>query len=171
MVVGPDLPYTPTAAARSARIAREADDAAGQLRAEFFDQVLDELRTEPRAWRLAARGRTSIGTPIVRPIPEGQIWATFLASEGRLRIDLYLDHPDSDIDRRIFDDMYANREQIEVAAGQPLSWEREVRQGRGSRVAAYTDATVGDLDNRSHNVAWCARQIDVITDGARRATP
>ncbi len=164
LVVGPNHAFVPS---RSSRAVREEDDAASQQRAGFFDELLDHLRSEPRDWRLAGRGRTGRGSPIVRPIAEGQIWCTFLPSQGQIRVDLYLDHKDSAVDRRIFDELYARRGDIETQAGQPLVWEREVRQGKGSRVAATVDGTVGDAERRAENIAWCARQVVVLTEATR----
>jgi len=167
MVVGPSQRFTPNLASKSSRL---ADDATATMRVEFFNDLLERLRLEPRQWRLAARGRTSAGSPIVRPIRAGQIWCTFLASQGRVRVDLYLDDPDGLADRRIFDQLYAHCGEIEAAAGQPLVWERDVTQGRGCRIAAITDGTVGDPDRREENIAWCARQVVALADAALRWT-
>jgi hypothetical protein len=165
IVVGPSHHFTPS---RSMKASRQADDAMNDDRTEFFNKVLDRLRLETHDWQPVAHARAGRGSPIVRPIPEGLIWCTFLPSQGRIRIDLYFDHQDSLVDRRIFDRMYAQRVEIETASGGPLAWEREVIHGPGCRVAALTDGTALDLNRREEHIAWCAHQVAVIADAAIR---
>jgi hypothetical protein len=91
----------------------------------------------------------------------------FLPTQGR-RVDLYLDYADGLVDRRIFDKLYAHRREIEAAAAEPLTWERDVRQGRGCRIAAITDPTVADPDRREENIAWCTRQVLALAKASQR---
>lgn len=42
----------------------------------------------------------------------------------------------------------------------------ENQQGRGSRVAATVDGTVGDAERRTENIAWCTCQVVVLSDAA-----
>ena len=68
--------------------------------------------------------------------------------------------------RRTFDQLHAHRDAVDNAAGEPLTWEREVRQGRGARIAATKDGTVGDLAGREANLEWCTRQVVTLAEAA-----
>jgi hypothetical protein len=170
LAVAPDLAFrasvsfTPKATSFSPLPSSGSGD---EFRAVFFTDLVAQLRQRHAEWPLAKRSTTARGDKIVRPIEEGQIWCTFLAASNQVRIDMYFDTKNVDVSRRIFDQMYAHRADVEVAAGQPLDWQRTVTQGRGCRVAAYASGTVEDVDRREEMLSWCVHQVEVIAEACQ----
>lgn len=62
---------------------------------------------------------------------------------GRFRSELYLDGGEREANKRVFDSLIAQREQIEQTLGAPLTWERLDDQ-RASRIARYRPGKVTD---------------------------
>jgi hypothetical protein len=103
--------------------------------------------------RLAAQK----GFPPRNVSPQGMNWlqlaslntsqpeaATIIASfsrQKRLRIELYLDTGDKDETKRLFEQLFARKVEIERIVGEPLEWER-LDNRRASRVAIYTKAQI-----------------------------
>lgn len=73
--------------------------------------------------------------------------ALAFAHRQRLRLEFYIDIGDGEENNRVFDDLARHRVQIEGGVGQPLGWER-LEKRRASRIALYTDGTLGDEPER-----------------------
>ncbi|WP_437611484.1 DUF4268 domain-containing protein [Sorangium sp. So ce834] len=65
------------------------------------------------------------------------------ARSKQLRVELYIDCGEQDRNKRIFDALYRQREEIDAAAGESLSWER-IDGKRASRIAAYRPGAITD---------------------------
>lgn len=104
---------------------------------EFFAGLMSELRDttglrvrevrpDGRSWHHVAR------LPDEKPYPVFLIFA--FTRQRRFRVELYIDTGDGDRNKRIFDHLHKNRDEIEAALGERVSWER-LDDKRASRVA------------------------------------
>jgi hypothetical protein len=77
------------------------------------------------------------------------------ASGQRLRIELYVDDPDPDLQRAAWGNFVAARTEIEARFGEPLTWE-ELPKRRASRIACYYpgNAPIDDEDRWADYVRW-----------------
>lgn len=105
----------------------------GQAYLAFWPRVLDRLRDEHK---LTSRRSSTTKS--------GMSFASGIQGVGRhvgfstqsARIEVYLYKGDKDTNKRLFDSLYAQRERIESAFGEELSWER-LDNAKGSRIALY----------------------------------
>jgi CBS domain-containing protein len=115
---------------------------------EFFGALINELRRatdlpvrqshpDGRSWHHVAR------LPDEKPHPSFLAFA--FARDKRLRVELYIDTGDAEKNKTIFDSLHRNKDEIEAALGEELSWER-LDELRASRVALYTSASIADED-------------------------
>ena len=105
----------------------------------MIDDLLDEGFITSR--RTANRGNWQDFSSGFSSIP---FRATF--SSGRKpRVELYLDR-DKEFNERTFDALSQDKVQIESEVDLELSWER-LDNGKASRIAAYTDGSIGDSEN------------------------
>lgn len=74
------------------------------------------------------------------------LFATFTRNR-ELRVELYLDCGDKEVNKRWFDALYARKGQIEALIGEPLQWERRDEK-LPCRIALYTKAQI-ELDSQS----------------------
>jgi hypothetical protein len=79
-------------------------------------------RVSPQNWLPFSAGRTGFG----------YVWS--MASGRRFRVELYIDTGPTS--KGFFDQLYAQRDEIEAQLGQPVSWER-LDKRRASRLAIY----------------------------------
>jgi hypothetical protein len=107
--------------------------------------------------KLNSRLATETDFPLRNVSPQGQNWlllasldrsrpelATITASftrRKRLRIELYLDGGDKDENKQRFEQLLAQKSEIEEVVGEPLEWER-MDNRRACRVAVYTKAHI-----------------------------
>ncbi len=97
-----------------------------RLRYRFFEGLLERARSE---------------TPLhanISPGTAGWVGAgagiaglsfNYVVRQRDARVELYIDTPDGDENRRIFDELSRNREEIERCFGDPLEWDtKEVRR-------------------------------------------
>lgn len=129
----------------------------GEAYRVFFQALIDELREEhqftgarkaqPQSWYGFASGYS---------IAE---YSASFARGGRARVDLYIDDGDVDENKELFDDLFAQRQEIETAYGARLEWER-LDDKQASRVAVYTDGSIEDDPQRLDAVAeWMIAQL------------
>jgi len=119
-------------------------------------------------------GKSASGWPdaIKGLSPDGQSWYTFaglpvrgrevawltasFARDRRLRIEVYIDTGDQAWNKRAFDLLHAQAEQIEAQLGEGLSWER-LDAARASRIACYQDGSIMDAAGHAELQAWRSR--------------
>ncbi len=109
----------------------------------FFRSLLERLREEhrftnaragqPQSWYYFSTG--------VRGINYG---ASF-AQGGRARAEMYIDTPDLDENKRLYDTLLAQKDGVEQTYGEQLSWER-LDNRRASRVAVYRSGSIDDAE-------------------------
>lgn len=128
---------------RKQSIARTASQSSslGEAYRAFFQPLFDELRdqhhftnaraAQPQNWYSFAAG------------VKGFSYGANFPSGDQARVELYIDRLDADLNKRAFDDLYAQRDAIESAFGEPLSWER-LDSKRASRVAVYRPGSIED---------------------------
>ncbi len=63
----------------------------------------------------------------------------------RFRVEIYIDTIDQEENKRVFDALYSQRDDIEREVGAELAWER-LNTKRASRIALYTDGSITDSD-------------------------
>ena len=127
----------------------------------FFGGLLEKVRQDGR-------------TPIKGLSPDGQSWYTYVgipvagrevawlnasfARDRRLRIELYIDTGDQAWNKRAFDLLHSQAEQIEAQLGEGLSWER-LDGARASRIACYHDGSIMDAAGHAELQAWAVEAL------------
>ncbi|MEW6193441.1 MAG: DUF4268 domain-containing protein [Bacillota bacterium] len=110
---------------------------------KFFSELLGKVKKEipgltsakkglPQNWLSVGAGRTGFN------------YAVSFVQDGRMRVELYIDRG-FEHNRRAFELLRAQQDEIEKEMGQPLSWE-ELPKAR--RVAVYTEGSIEDPPER-----------------------
>ena len=73
----------------------------------------------------------------------GIAYAFAFAGGGRAQTETYIDRDDATWNKWLFDELHAQREQIEAEFGEPLSWER-LDARRASRIAVKRPGRIDD---------------------------
>jgi hypothetical protein len=125
-------------------------------RQAFYRQALEILaervpgfrvpKTQPQNWQAFKSG------------PFGNYGFVF-TGDGRLRVEVYLDAADpTDLAKRLFDELHADRERINNVVGTSVEWER-LDDKRASRLCVYRPApTLEDPDDVDAAAHWAAEQ-------------
>jgi hypothetical protein len=113
----------------------------GEAYRTFFQPLIDDLRTkhhftnariaQPQSWYAFASG------------VNGCAYSACFALGHRARVELYLDRPNADVNKHVFDELYTQRDAIEAAFSESLSWER-LDDRKASRVAVYRAGSIED---------------------------
>ncbi len=80
-------------------------------------------------------------------------------SKGRFRVEIYLDAPSQQVNKQLFDELFAERESIQAQFSEDLTWER-LDHARASRIAFFRPAP--DLDDPTQVEAcavWAAERL------------
>jgi hypothetical protein len=115
---------------------------------EFFNRLnerLEEVHGFPTS-RITPKGanwQVLAFLPWTERTQAAGLFATFTRNQ-ELRVELYLDCGDKELNKQWFDTLHTRKSQIEVLAGEPLQWERR-DANRACRVALYTKAQI-ELD-------------------------
>jgi len=133
---------------------RAADELSPRAEAyrEFFQKLIDTLRekhnfTKARAAQLNNWYNFASG---ISRISYGLSFST----GGRVRTEVYIDRGDQAINKLIFDQLMAQRSQIDAEYGDLLSWER-LDDRRACRVACYREASIDDpLLDQAELLEW-----------------
>jgi CBS domain-containing protein len=123
--------------------------------------------------RLKMQLAAESGFPLRDISPQGQSWhvlasldqsqpdaATITASfarRQRLRMELYIDSGNKEVNKLRFDFLATRKEEIERVFGEPLEWER-LDDRRACRVAVYTKAQILSDSNSAMLVEWATRR-------------
>ena len=74
-----------------------------------------------------------------------------MACRGRVRAEAYIDFGEADANKALFDRLRRNRDALEQAFGEPLSWEW-LDERRASRIAVYCP---GSIDASPEELTLC----------------
>lgn len=106
----------------------------------FFQELIDELRNAHR-FTNAKVGQPQNWYSFSSGISECRYGASF-TSDDRLRVELYIDTGDGDLNKAIFDTLLTRRAEFERGFGEPLEWER-LDNRRASRITvARPDSSI-----------------------------
>jgi CBS domain-containing protein len=112
---------------------------------DFFSALITDLKK-------------SATFPVYEPTPGGQCWHTasfvlggqkalplvFSFARGqRFRVEIYIDTGDQDTNKRFFDKLFQQKNEIEASVNNVLSWER-LETRRASRIALYRPGAITD---------------------------
>jgi hypothetical protein len=124
----------------------------GEAYRAYFQSLIDELRTnhkftnakvgQPQNWYSFSSG--------VR----GVIFSNSFAQGGKVRVELYIDLQDKDLNKKVFDRMQQQQAAIEEKYGAALTWER-LDDRRACRIAVYRDGSIDDpAETQSQVKQW-----------------
>ena len=86
-------------------------------------------------------------------LPPGcEITASFAAG-ARLRNEFFINRSTPEECKALFDHLAGQKENLEMLYGGTLSWER-LDNRKGSRIAAYTDGEVTNIDQHDSYIDW-----------------
>ena len=107
---------------------------------KFFNQLLPKLESVQSfsvTSAMNAQGRHWFTVGLISEKVKEPIWISFsFARRSRFRVELYIETGDRDTNKRLFDQLYSQKAEIEADLGEPLQWER-LDSKRASRIALY----------------------------------
>lgn len=117
----------------------------------FFSKLISELKNR-KAFKLRDVSPIGVSWVNVATLPQNgrrhPASLTYSFARGhRFRVELYFDTGDKDKNKRIFDLLYDQKEQIEEIMGEKLEWEKLINR-RASRIAIYHDGTIDDDEQK-----------------------
>ncbi len=119
---------------------RDGTTPKGEAYQRFFQELIDQLRDEHRFTnaRKAQPGNWY-------SFSSGVSGVTYVANFGRtgLSAQVYIDFEDEAINKKAFDTLEKQKQQIESDFGEPLQWER-LNDKRACRIAVYCDGQIAD---------------------------
>lgn len=123
----------------------------------FFQALIDELREQHR-FTNAKAGQPqnwysfSSGT-------RGFTYGMSFAQTGELRAEIYIDVGDGEKNKAAFDALLAEKQSIEKAFGEALTWER-LDSKRACRIACYTTGSIEDsADQLEQHRRWAVERL------------
>jgi uncharacterized protein DUF4268 len=126
------------------------------VRQDFFAEVLSDVTAARPAIRMPARGNQNWISFAAGP---WGYWSLSVAIDGRLRVEAYIDSGDVNINKSLFDEMYADADTWQIKVGDPLSWER-LDGRRASRIALYRNVTdLSDMVERQQLRTWAVTAV------------
>jgi len=131
------------------------------LRQEFFAQVLADVVAQRPTIRMPAMSK---GHWMAFASGPWGNWDVSAASEGRLRVEAYLDSGIGEINKQLFDELHSDAAVWAGKTGLPLEWER-LDDKRACRIATYAkggDLTSDEVRQQLH--AWAVPAILAMYD-------
>lgn len=134
----------------------ESASAKGEAYREYFQFLMDELRTkhsftkariaQPQSWYIFPTGISGIS------------YGTSFAQGKRVRAELYIDVGDSEKNKGLFDWLFEKKQIIENDFGESLDWER-LDDRRASRIAIYREGSIDDVEVLTEIRAWAIQEL------------
>jgi hypothetical protein len=115
--------------------------ARGEAYAVFFQELIDQLRTQHQ-FTQAKKGQPQSWYTFTSGL-RGVSYGVSFAMGGRVRAEVYIDRPDQTWNKWFFDSLLGDRIQIESELGETVEWER-LDDKRASRIAIYRQGAITD---------------------------
>lgn len=123
---------------------------------EYFQSLIDELRNkynftkakvaQPQNWYLFPTGISGIS------------YGTSFALGRRVRVELYIDVGKAEINKKLYDWLFEQKETIENEFGDALEWER-LDDRRASRIAIYREGSIDDVEILQDIQTWVIQEL------------
>lgn len=98
----------------------------------------------------------------------GVTYGANFAQGGKVRTELYIDLGEQEKNKYIFDELHRQKEQIESALGEKVSWER-LDNKRASRLAIYAEGSIDDSGAELEQIkSWHIERLLKIRDSLGR---
>ena len=126
------------------------------IRREFWSQLLQEMNKKtslfqnisPSKDNWISCGSGHSGLPY-----------TLVATKAYARVELWINRGSQEENKRIFDELYKHKEEIETSFGHKLEWER-LDDGKGSRLAYYLrDGSVFNREDWNKIIDFMTKNI------------
>jgi len=124
---------------------------------EFFTELLSRIKAKYPGLTHAKAAEYGNWFPLPAGVGGFSLVVSF-ARNSKMRADLYIDMEDKDYNKRIFDILIAEKEEIEHSFGEALSWER-LDNKRACRIATYRDGTVEKTDLHEELMNWAIDRV------------
>jgi hypothetical protein len=129
----------------------------GESYRTFFQNLIDRLRDQhrftqaqkglPQGWYSFASGMS------------GVTYAFAFGGGGRVRVEFYIDRPDSAWNKAVFDQLIKRRDEIEAEVGEQLTWQR-LDEKRASRISASRPGAItDDAETLGEITEWAIDQL------------
>ena len=115
-----------------------------RLYIDFFSAAIADLETVADfPVKATSPGGQNWQTVAVLPRngPQQAIFNMVFGSRGRFRVELYIDTWNENRNKRVFDQLFADRTEIDAAVGASLSWER-LDSKRACRIALHHEGSI-----------------------------
>lgn len=133
---------------------------ANQTRQEFFAEILAEVAAARPNIRVPRPGDGNWINFAAGPFGT---WGIVIPSDGRLRIEAYLDS-DKEVNKRLFDELVAEADVWRGRVGSALDWER-LDDKKASRIARYHPPfSLDDQQARAEARMWAVRETVAMYD-------
>lgn len=130
--------------------------AKGEAYREFFQLLIDELRTkhsftkariaQPQSWYIFPTGISGIS------------YGTSFAQGKRVRTELYIDVGESDKNKKLFDWLFDQKQVLENEFGEVFTWER-LDDRKASRIAIYREGSIDDVELLKEIHVWAIQKL------------
>ncbi len=142
---------------QTSRRGRSQSSARGEAYRDFFQRLLDELREKHRFTRARAAQPQNWYT-FSSGVPGIGFGASF-ALGGKARAEVYIDTSDEERNSRVLGLLEADREVIEAAFEDDVSWEA-LDGKRACRIAVYKDGSITDSSQHLEVIhAWMVESL------------
>lgn len=123
----------------------------------YFQALIDELREKHRFTK-AKVGQAQNWYSFASGI-RGLTYGTSFAQDGRIRVEIYIEQGELELNKATFDALAAQRLVIEREFGEPLEWERQDEK-LASRICVYREGTIGDQEERLAEIrSWAVDRL------------
>ena len=124
----------------------------------FFTKLLDELKIN----RPGLTQKQKVSSQSWLPLSSGKSHFTFYWAfklNGKFAVELFMESPDQEFNKRAFDWLSQQKEEIEKKMGEKLNWDR-LNNKKGSRISIITSGDIGmDLDSQRELRKWAASMM------------
>jgi hypothetical protein len=121
----------------------------------FFTKLLDELKII----RPGLTQKQKVSSQSWLPLSSGKSHFTFYWAfklNGKFAVELFMESPDQEFNKRAFDWFSQQKEEIEKKLGEKLNWDR-LNNRKGSRISIITSGNIGmDLGSQRELRKWAA---------------
>jgi Domain of unknown function (DUF4268) len=135
---------------------------------EFWDKLLERVRTEHPDWIRTRRGGPRNWIETKSPV-SGRVMACGFASNDRMRHELYINNGDDDRNAAIYRHFFNLRDEFEAAYGRKLKWE-DLPGKHVFRIADYYPRACS-VDEKSHHGEFIDWFMDAGDRLRRRSQP